>query len=124
MENNMGTLDMFRKSIPFFIVMGLVMFWFIRLIVRSVKLYFAKETAAKYPTEQNAMRVYKLLCTFGMAINNHPKTWGQYRNMFYKINQSPDVPSELKQKLKDKLVKKGLYIDNMRIIDNYRGGMK
>lgn len=40
--------------------------------------------------------------------------------MFYKINQSSDVPSELKQKLKDRLVKKGLYINNMRIIDNYK----
>ena len=33
----------------------------------------------------------------------------------------PDVPTEIKQKLKDRLVKKGLYINNMRIIDNYKG---
>ena len=110
--------EMLKQALPFYVVMGLVMFWFIRLIVRSVKLHFAKKIAARYPTEQNAMKVYKLLCTFGIAINNHPKTWGEYRNMFYKINQSSDVPSELKQKLKLKLVAKGLYIDNMRIIDN------
>ena len=41
--------------------------------------------------------------------------------MFYHINKSSDVPSELKEKLKKRLVKKGLYIDNVRIIDNYKG---
>lgn len=120
----MEKLELIRQAIVMYAVSAVVIFFVVRFIIRAVRLHFAKIEATKYPTAENAMKVYKLLCTFGMAINNHPKTWGEYRNMFYHINQSPAVPSELKQKLKDKLIKKGLYINNMRIIDNYRGDRK
>lgn len=117
-------LQEIMQIMPGLIPFMLLMLFIVRLAVRGVKLHYARKAAERHPTAENAWKVYKLLCTFGMGINNHPRTWGEYRNMFYKINQSSDVPSELKQKLKAKLVKKGLYIDNIRIIDNYKGGVK
>lgn len=109
------------RACPMVIIMLPLMIFFIRTLILSVILYIRMKAAKHFPTQANAWRVYKTLCKFGIGIRNHPKVWGEYRDMFYKINQSPDVPSELKQKLKDRLIKKGLYINNMRIIDNYKG---
>ena len=106
---------------PMNIILLLLMIIFIRSLILAVVLNIRMKAAKRSPTQANAWRVYKTLCKFGIGIRNHPKVWGEYRDMFYKINQSPDVPSELKQKLKDRLIKKGLYINNTRIIDNYKG---
>ena len=106
---------------PINIILLLLMIIFIRSLILTAVLNIRMKAAKYSPTQENARRVYKTLCKFGVGIRNHPQVWGEYRDMFYKINQSSDVPSELKQKLKDRLVKKGLYINNMRIIDNYKG---
>lgn len=106
------------------IVFLLLLFLLIRTVILNIILMVKRSIATRSPTEKNAWSVYKTLCKFGVVIENHPKTWGKYRNMFYKINQSSSVPSELKQNLKKRLVKKGLYIDNMKIIDNYKGDNK
>lgn len=106
---------------PINIILLLLMIFFIRSLILTAVLSIRMKAAKYSPTQENARRVYKTLCKFGVGIRNHPTVWGEYRDMFYKINQSPDVPTEIKQKLKDRLVKKGLYINNMRIIDNYKG---
>lgn len=120
MKMNNKTIEIIRAC-PMVIIMLPLMIFFIRSLILAVVLSIRMKAAKYSPTQENARRVYKTLCKFGIGIRNHPKVWGEYRDMFYKINQSPDVPSELKQKLKDRLVKKGLYINNMRIIDNYKG---
>lgn len=95
----------------------------VRHIYINVSMFFAKHKVNKNPTEANAERVFKLLnAKLGVAITNHPKYWGEYRDMFYKINGSSEVPTELKEKIKARLIKKGLYINNMKVIDNYKGG--
>ena len=106
---------------PMNIILLLLMIFFIRSLILTAVLNIRMKTAKHSPTQANARRVYKTLCKFGVGIRNHPQVWGEYRDMFYKINQSPDVPTEIKQNLEDRLVKKGLYINNMRIIDNYKG---
>ena len=105
------------------IVIGLLMIWlFFRFIYINISMIFARRQASKYPTEENAMEVYRLLnAKLGVSINNHPKEWAKFRDMFHHINRSSDVPSELKDRIKKRLIKKGLYIDNVRIIDNYKG---
>ena len=117
---NNKTIEIIRAC-PMVIIMLPLMIFFIRSLILAVVLSIRMKAAKYSPTHENARRVYKTLCKFGIGIRNHPKVWGEYRDMFYKINQFHDVPSELKQKLKDRLVKKGLYINNMRIIDNYKG---
>lgn len=105
------------------VIVGLLIIaFFIYAIVSNIQLWLARVAATKNPTEENAWRVYQLLCRFAVGINNHPEDWGKFRDMFYEINCSDKVPSELKEKLKMRLIKKGLYIKNMRIIDNYKGG--
>ncbi len=101
------------------LIVLLVLTLIIRFIITNVKLHFARKAVMKNPTAENAQKVYKLFCRLGVTINNHPKDWGKYRDMFYRINGSDQVPTELKEQLKKRLVKKGLYINNMRIIDNY-----
>ena len=106
---------------PAFIAGAIIVLLIVRSVYINVSMSIARSIVAKNPTEENAMRAYKLLnAKLGVSINNHPKDWAKYRDMFYKINGSPEVPTELKQKIKDRLIKKGLYIQNMRVIDNYK----
>ena len=108
---------------PAFIAGAIIVLLIVRSVYINVSMSIARSIVAKNPTEENAMRAYKLLnAKLGVSINNHPKDWAKYRDMFYKINGSPEVPTELKQKIKDRLIKKGLYIQNMRVIDNYKKG--
>ena len=111
------------KGVPAFIVAALIVCLFARVIYMNVSMSIARNLVTKNPTYENAQRAYNLLnAKLGVSINNHPKDWAKYRDMFYKINGSPEVPTELKQKIKDRLIKKGLYIQNMRVIDNYKKG--
>lgn len=109
-----------HTSLPIDPLMIVFLLLFIRSLILSLMLYIRMKAAKHSPTQGNAWRVYKVLRKFGVAIRNHPTVWKNYRDMFYKINQSPDVPSGLKQKIKERLVKKGLFINNPSIIDNYR----
>ena len=108
------------------IVLGLlILLLIIRGIYINISMSFARRKVIKNPTKENAMKVYRLLnAKLGVSINNHPKDWAKFRDMFYHINRSSDVPSELKDRIKKRLIKKGLYIDNMKIIDNYKGDNK
>ena len=103
-----------------FLVGLLIAIFIIHMAVSNVQLWSAKKSAMKNPTQHNAWKIYKILGRLGIGINNHPKIWGEYRNLFIKINNSPNVPSETKLKLKERLEKKGLYINNVKIIDNYK----
>ena len=106
---------------------GLVVLAVIVIVVRhiylNVSIMFAMRKVNKNLNEANARKVFNLLnAKLGVKINNHPKDWGKYRDMFYKINGSPEIPTELKEKIKTRLVKKGLYINNTKVINNYKGG--
>ena len=104
-------------------IIAVLIFWLIaRAIYINISMFFARKLVVKHPTQENAWKVYKLLkAKLGVAINNHPKDWAKYRDMFYVINHSAEIPSELKENIKKRLMKKGLYINNMKIIDNYKG---
>ena len=109
------------KGTPAFIVGAIIVLFIARSVYLNVSMSIARSIVSKNPTEENAFRAYKLLnAKLGVTINNHPRDWAKYRDMFYKINGSPEVPTELKIKIKERLVKKGLYINNMRVIDNYK----
>ena len=111
------------RGIPAFIIGALFVCIIVRFVYINVSMSIARSIVTTHPTEENAMRAYKLLSAkLGVSINNHPKDWAKYKDMFYKINGSSDIPTELKQKIKDRLIKKGLYIQNMRVIDNYKKG--
>ena len=110
------------KDIFYAIFVILVLWLIIRGIYLHISMFFARRAAVKNPSQENAWKVYKLLkAKLGITINNHPKDWAKFRDMFYAINNSAKVPSELKEKIKTRLMKKGLYINNVRIIDNYKG---
>ncbi len=80
----------------------------------------ARVAAKTSPTYENVMEVCRLMAPKGVTIVNKPEEWGKWRDMFYVVNGSSQVPTELKQKLKAILSSKGLYLGNMKIIDNYK----
>ncbi len=80
----------------------------------------ARVAAKSLPNYDNVMEVCKLMSPKSVTIVNRPEEWGKWRDMFYVVNGSNQVPTELKVKLKAILSSKGLYIGNMKIIDNYK----
>ncbi len=117
-------LDLSQQEMVGVILVILLVLLIVYYIVSNIQLYCARIMVKKNPNYKNAKRIYKILCRFVVTITNHPKVWGKYREMFVVVNNSPKVPGELKKKLKERLMKKGLYINNMRIIDNYKGDYK
>ena len=89
--------------------------------VMKSKLSAAVNKATMFPTEENVIAILEILSKrVRPGIRNHPDEWKKLRNMFYNVNGSSNVTTPLKKDLKDCLVKCGLYIDNMKIIDNYK----
>lgn len=78
------------------------------------------ETATRVPNEQNVAEMVETWNRIKLAVNNHPNNWKNLRNSWYRINGSDMVPTYLKQQTIDIFQKKGLFINNPRIIDNYR----
>lgn len=67
------------------------------------------------PTEEN---VTVFLEKLG-GITNHPDTWSKYRGLWNVVNRSNKVTTPTKEKLLAKLMSRGLYLNNTRVIDNY-----
>lgn len=102
-------------------VIGLVILFFIVYsIVMNIYVEIIRGITQKNPSAENAWRMYKTLKPFFVTITNHPSSWSKYRNMFNAVNHSEQVQSEVKESLKKVLMKKGLFIDNVRIINNYK----
>lgn len=119
-ENSVESIirPLFELLKPVLIVLVPVLI--VRAIIISILMFSARMSVKKNPSEKNAMRVYRLLrIPLGVSITNHPNEWAKYRDMFYIINGSDRVPSELKERIKERLVKKGLHIKHMRVINNY-----
>ena len=87
--------------------------------ILTIVLIFVKKAVAKHPTYENAQRFYAMLRKPLMSINNNPDDWNEYRNIFHRINNSSQVPTELKIKIKNKLQKKKLHLGRTQINDNY-----
>jgi len=63
----------------------------------NIQYFFRKNAVAKKVTLRNTMKFYKILCRFGISIQNHPKVWNELRSIFYNINRSSQIPTELKK---------------------------
>ena len=107
------------KDSVFLIAVLIILAFILHLIISSIQLWIVKRAVRKNPDQNNVWKLYKILGRLGIGINNHPKSWGEYRNLFYKVNNSSAIPPEIKMKLKARLEKKGLFLNNTRIINNY-----
>ena len=84
--------------------------------------YIARKIVIKTPNQSNAnffMFSLNLPC---MKIRNHSDVWNDYRQAFHRINNSSKIKTNLKIKIKKKLAKKKLYLNNVKINDNYNTG--
>ena len=97
------------------VIIGIIIAW-----KKDAERERARVAAKAAPNYENVMEVCRLMAPKSATITNRPEEWGKWRDMFYVVNGSNQVPAELKQKLKAILSSKGLYLGNMKIIDNYK----
>ena len=60
-----------------------------------------------------------LAYTEHISFTNHPNEWNALRSMWNVINHSPNVTSDLKRKVIASFTSKGLYLNNVNVINNY-----
>lgn len=100
-------------------IIGAVIVFVLYLWITNIQYSLRKHALKKKITLKNAMKFYKILCRFGVSIQNHPNVWNELRSIFYNVNKSSLIPTELKVKLKTRLEKKGLVVGRIDVIDNY-----
>ena len=75
-----------------------------------------------YPSEENAKEYIELHSNrpnFTLSPQNNPNSWAVLREKWQIINHSDKIPTHLKKEILDILMKKGLYLNNSKVIDNY-----
>ena len=106
---------------PFFIIW--IIFGFLKPVFSfSIKENVAFSNLVNNPCEENALNYIELMKNkpmFTFAEDNHPSSWAVLREKWYIINRSDKVPTDMKTEILDILIKKGLYLNNAKIIDNY-----
>ena len=100
-------------------IVTLVIVFVVYLWITNIQYSLRKHALKKKITVKNAMKFYKILGRFGVSIQNHPNVWNELRSIFYNVNKSTLIPTELKVKLKARLETKGLVVGRINIIDNY-----
>ena len=62
-----------------------------------------------------------IACIHRIHINNHPTDWQHHREIWYFVNGCSTVSTEMKHKLLNKYMDRGLHLNNTHVIDNYKG---
>lgn len=76
-----------------------------------------------YPSEENAKAYIELMRhkpAVTLAADNHPSSWAVLREKWNMINRSNKIPSDMKKEILNILINKGLYLNNSKIINNYK----
>jgi hypothetical protein len=99
--------------------MSLFLFFLIFAIVGNIYEFVIQVQATTNPTEKTVKPVI-IFYTIWFP-TNYPKEWVKLRNLWYSVNNSPNVTTETKQKLLRILTLKGLHLSEgaKRIKNNY-----
>ncbi len=76
------------------------------------------------PCEENAIAYIELRKqkpAFSLTFANHPSVWARVREQWGIINRSDRISYEMKKAVMEDLMWQGLYLNNQKIIDNYKG---
>lgn len=80
--------------------------------------------AAQNPNIETVSRFLEAWRRIVVSVNNHPENWKKIREAWYKINGSDKVPTDMKREVLEIFKKRGLYLSNEKIIDNYNKSKK
>ena len=72
------------------------------------------------PTEKTVTELMNYLNSTMLGYNNTPETWQSLRGLWNIVNRSDKVTTPTKEKFMATLLKKGLYLNNTKINDNYK----
>ena len=104
------------KCIMFLICIGLGPFGLILFaVIANMGATERFDAVLNDPTEENVTIFLEKLG----GITNHPDTWSKYRGLWNVVNRSNKVTTPTKEKLLAKLMSRGLYLNNTRVVDNY-----
>lgn len=103
---------------------GFPLFGIVWLIACSRELSKTLDDATKTPNAETVSHLIEAWTRIKLSVHNHPDSWRSLRNSWYKINGSSKVPTHLKQQTINLFQKKGLFINNTKIIDNYKQNMQ
>ena len=78
------------------------------------------KAAALNPNEETVAALIEAWKRIILGVNNHPENWKKVRDAWFKINGSNKVPTPYKKEVLEIFKKRGLYLSNDKIIDNYQ----
>ena len=106
----------------------LIVFYIILLLLKPIFKYAAEENKlftnlVNNPTKENASEYIELIrnkprLTF--LPDNNPSAWAVLREKWQIINHSDKIPTEMKKEIFEYLVSRGLYVNNSKIVNNYK----
>lgn len=114
----------YSTAMPFrwhllFGIMGAIIPYFIILSVwQSGEKKRAFDGAIKNPCNETVEELLEF--TEHISITNHPNEWNALRSVWNIINHSPNVSTDLKRRVIATFTSKGLYINNVNVINNYK----
>lgn len=73
------------------------------------------------PTEETVRACIVFFEKAWLGFNNHPDNWNRIRKVWYVVNGSSKVTTETKKKFLEKLINRGLHLNETRVINNYDG---
>lgn len=106
----------------------LIIFWIASIFLKPTISYAAQENKlfsglVNNPTKENAKEYIELTRnkpTVTFLPDNNPSSWAVLREKWQIINHSNKIPTEMKKEIFEYLVSRGLYVNNSKIIDNYK----
>lgn len=106
----------------------LIIFYIIFLLLKPTFKYAAEEdklfkNLVNNPTKENASEYIELTHNkpkVTLLPTNNPSAWAVLREKWQIINHSDKIPTEMKKEILEYLVSRGLYVNNSKIVNNYK----
>ncbi len=104
-------------TFPFGIVLAVFSFVLVPAILKGYKAQELYQAVIETPTEKTVTALMESIKN--TAVNNHPDSWQSLRSLWNVVNRSNKVTTETKEKFIAMLTAKGLYLNNVRVNDNF-----
>lgn len=108
-------MSLLLKIIIILIIILLISYIIINFI-QKIKFGLVKHKLYNNLNDDNLKKYIKTLIK--VSIKNSPDSWREIRSVFYQINNSQKISFELKKQLYNILIKKGCYLNDIKIRKN------